>query len=65
MQRGRVDQRLTRLGFDAGDLVADVAAGGLERAQFVDLRVKLGERLLEIHIAANGVRHGFSAPRWG
>src|SRR5262249_3711695 len=53
---------LRRLGFEAGDLLAD--GGGavrrLERAQLLDLSLELGHRLLEVEVAAHraGGQHG-------
>jgi hypothetical protein len=50
-------QRLRRLALDPGNLVADVAAGRRERAQFVDLGFEFGDGFFEIEIGAHGVRH--------
>ena len=52
-----VGQRLRRFLLDPGDLVADVAAVGRERAQLVDLGLEFGDGLFEIEIAAHLVRH--------
>ena len=52
-----VFQRLRRLVLDARNLLADVAAAGSERAQFIDLGIELGDGLFKIEITAHVIRH--------
>ena len=52
-----VGQRLLRLVLDARDLVADVAAGRRQRAQFIDLGLEFGDGFFEVEIAAHLIRH--------
>ena len=52
-----VGQRLRRLVLDARDLIADVAAGGRQRAQLVDLGLEFGDGFFEVEIAAHLIRH--------
>ncbi len=52
-----VGQRLRRLVLDPRNLIADVAAGRCQRAQFVDLRFEFGDGLFEVEIAAHLIRH--------
>ena len=50
-------QRLRRLVLDPRDLLADVAAGRRQRAQFIDLGFEFGDGLFEIEIGAHVIRH--------
>src|SRR5262249_39505232 len=55
--RIEVFEHLCRLGFEAGNLLADggCTVSALERAQFRHLGLELGHRLFEIEIAAHRV----------
>ncbi len=55
-----IAQRLRGLVLDPRNLIADIAAGRRQRAQFVDLGVEFGDRLFKIEIAAHGIRHQFN-----
>ena len=58
-QRGiKIDERLLRLDFEPGELVANGHGIALlpELAQFLDLGFKLGDRLFKVQIATH--RHG-------
>ena len=50
-------QRLGRLVLDPRNLIADVAAGRCQCAQFVDLGLEFGDGLFEVEIAAHLIRH--------
>ena len=53
-------ERLRRLVLDSRDLVADVAAGRRQRAQFIDLGFEFGDGLFEIEVRAHEIRHQFN-----
>ena len=53
----QIAQRLRGLVLDPRNLIADIAAGRRQRAQFVDLGVEFGDRLFKIEVAAHGIRH--------
>jgi len=50
-------QRLRRLVFHSRDFLADVAAGGRQRAQFIDLGIEFGDGLFKIKVTAHVIRH--------
>ena len=58
-----VAERLRGLVLDPRNLFADVAAGGRQCAQFVDLGVEFGDWLFEIKVAAHVIRHQINIKR--
>ena len=50
-------QRLRGLVLDPRNLLADIAAGRRQRAQFVDLGLEFGDGFFKIEIGAHGIRH--------